>query len=446
MTATFISDFQRYFFIDQPTEDSAWLNFSSKSEDMLKPISERPVDWSLKTPSETTKRKVVKVVIQLFKFVIFPIAVYELTKYILQRIAMSVLLPDQSKILKLFKRIRQSSSRIPSSDSVINLEVYRQRSHDSLTANRYLSKRIIFEKDGKRFDGFLVGHQNNIRNRQWALHINEGQPLEHRLIPSDKEYISLPMFYSMTQFNVLMINPSSIGHSEHQGPLTFKKMAEAQELGLRFIEEVIDADKIMITGRNIIGGGVMSELIKRHEFNRDRHYIALFDRTFDRLSHLASKITGLAILEKILQWIGLEINVTNACKKILSLGHTAIVLQTSVKMDKGPFLKEETIATDGIIPKEDSLAYRLAKSTDIDRSKLYVEGIGKVEHSSLFQINYSKDTLKIVLSSFEMTSSEEEVIEEPADDEVVEFFEDEEALSEEGGSVGEEYAVSTEEE
>jgi len=156
---------------------------------------------------------------------------------------------------------------------------------DRLKNDGYSSKKITICKSGIQYDAVMIGHKSTIDNGKWTLHaLGNGMSME-------MVYDDLPRTNYKKDSNTLLINGPSVGQSG--GWPTRYQLGAGFEAGLQFLEEQVQATHIALHGLSL-GGGMMSEAILQHDFSQGQSkeikYLVISDRTFSRLSDIASKL------------------------------------------------------------------------------------------------------------------------------------------------------------
>lgn len=270
------------------------------------PLRSRPVDFSIGHPPSTKTR--LNQIFTLFKkIIIFPWGTYSLIRYLTQRAIMSIAYPAQSSIFKIpiVQFLRSSHPK----NFFINID-----------KQKATAKRVILERDGIRYEGVSLTHSNTVQNKNWVLYaLGNGCTMESI---SGKEM----KWLFKAGFNILSINGPGIGNSE--GTAVPKTLGLVQELGMRYLEEKVKAETIVLAGYSF-GGATMSEAILSHKFKQRIFYLALRIFTFDTLSNVAKDIIKLpaSFIKKLLLWTDCETGSLEASKKLTQLNIQEVVYQ-----------------------------------------------------------------------------------------------------------------------
>jgi len=245
-----------------------------------------------------------------------------------------------------------------------NLEALNQ-----LEREGYFIKKITICKSGVQYDAAIIGNKKTIGNGKWTLHaLGNGMSME-------MVYDDLPRANYKKGSNTLLINGPSVGQSN--GWPTRYQLGAGFEAGIQFLEEKVQAKHIALHGLSL-GGGMMSEAILNHDFSsglsRGIKYLVISDRTFCKLSDIASNLIGV-VVKPIFYLMGMELDVVKAAKKLSQLGIEQIIIQHD------PFDMRYSLprGDDGVIPSEVSLASRLHREKDL-KNKVFLES-GMITHN-----------------------------------------------------------------
>ncbi|NGX34380.1 MAG: hypothetical protein K1060chlam1_00733 [Candidatus Anoxychlamydiales bacterium] len=349
--------------------------------DFTKPLSKRLADFSIQDKTKWQKLAK-KVIVLTLKIVIFPWGIYELARYIVQRLVMIPLYPAQSRIVRFFIR-----KLMPISEK--DLDLFRKQIAIRMNEQGFLVRHVALEKNGVRYSGMLIGHKDTIANGKWALQATGN--LE--LIEHSAENIA--KIYKDFQVNTLLINGPAVGKSE--GRATPESMGDAQEVGLSFLENALKANKIVIAGRSL-GGASVGQAISKHEFKKDVKYLVVRQMTFDRASNICGKTVRNwsprlgSFVKKVVKWSGCEMDSLAASKKLQELGIKEIIVQATQREIKSHELpKKDDFMTDGPILAHASLGYRLIKEKVVD-NKVFL-GLENAEHMTDSAILAARDEI-----------------------------------------------------
>ncbi len=327
-----------------------WNALRSPKEDLVGPLSQRAPDFSIHDIQPLTwKDTLQKVTLRFLKCtLLFPWGLYDGLNYLTQRLAMTALYPIQSRAVQLLARQKFSTSA---------LDHQRQELTEEFQERGYIVRHVSLEKNGTHYSGLLIGHRETIYNGQWVIQAGgNAQAIE------DSAYLYAPC-YKEQRFNTLLINGPGVGRSEGEAtPLT---MGEAQEIGISFLESAIKAKKIVIAGLSL-GGAAMGQAILLHHFKPDTSYCVIRQVTFDQASRIAGVFASRvwsklrSFTEHLIRWCGAEMDSVLASRKLQQLGiHEVIMQATNKEIPTGTLPTAEDFASDGVIPAEASLGYRL---------------------------------------------------------------------------------------
>ncbi|MBS0616365.1 MAG: hypothetical protein JSR58_07440 [Verrucomicrobia bacterium] len=347
--------YSKYF---NTATDINWESFRSKASDYTTPLSKLPADISVKT-EKSWQELAKQISLVIFKIVIFPLFIYALGKYIIQRILMTPIYPAQSRIVKLFVPMLRTS----------RLDLYRKDVAEKFNKNGNVCRQVVLEKDGNRYSGLLIGTEDKIRNGNWVLQATgNAEPIEH----------SVEIFFNYYQkmgYNVLCINGPSVGKNE--GQATPSEMGDAQQLGILLLETAIKAKKIVIAGRSL-GGAAIGQAILKHEFKEDIRYLVVRQMTFDRASNIVGKFARMIVHSRFeylaalaVTWSGCEMDSVAASKKLQQKKIQEIIIQCSTHEFDPKAPKKEHFQTDGPILFDASLGYTLVEEGITD-NKVFI--------------------------------------------------------------------------
>lgn len=296
-------------------------------------------------------------------------ALHATLRYITQRLIMLPLYLAQSRIIKLLIPDLRTSS----------LNNYRIFLAKNLEQQNFIIRDVVLKKNGTRYSGLLIGSKETISNGQWVLQATgNGEPIEHT---AD----DFALTYNQAKYNVLLINGPSVGKSE--GQATPESMGDAQEIGLRFIEEKLKAKKIVIAGRSL-GAAAVGLAILKHEFKKDISYLVVSQMTFDRASNICAKKAALIFprlgrfVSKIVKWAGCEMDVVASSKKLQMLGIKEVIVQaTHKKIEENKLPTISDFASDTVICVQAALGYALINEKITD-NKIF-RCLEKAEHMTL---------------------------------------------------------------
>ncbi len=324
----------------------------------------------------------------VLKILILPWGIIEGVRYLLGRVAMAMIYPAQSDLVKRYYTDFQAE----------NTDQARLQVFQNLQAKQYAVKHLILEKRGVRYSALIAGHQDYLSNGNWALQaVGNGGTAEAYL----KHYADI---YKAKKQNVLIVNGPSVGRS--QGTAVPSTIGDAQEVGICFLEEVIKAKSITIAGYSL-GGAAVGQAILQHRFKKGIDYTVERNMTFDTLSNIVYSIVSRASQSSFLGYMaaglihfcGLQIDSVAASKKLQELNIQEIIIGATNYLSVRPtfsFRQEfisstntvsktsELFRNDGVIPGEASLGNALV-TQNITAHKSFIGLIGAV-HSDEYQL------------------------------------------------------------
>ena len=300
------------------------------------PISELPVDFSVRTKAQRDWKDIAKDInLIIAKIIIVPWGICSVGHFLLKRFVMSLVYPAQSQVLGCWKRTTDD---------------LRRDTFEKLSVKNYIVRHVVLEKNGVRYSGLLIGHEKTIRNGRWTLHATaNNEPIECHAEEYAKED-------QRCNFNTLLINGPGVGRSE--GWADPETIGDAQEVGLSFLETAIKAKEILLSGFSM-GGAAIGQAILQHKFIGDVHYTVVFQKTFDRLSNMANQTLG-CWAGYLIKWLDLEMDTVQASEKLLDKENIQqIIVQAGP--NRWPTMKvpKEIIEGDGTIPATASLSRTL---------------------------------------------------------------------------------------
>lgn len=273
------------FFPENGSSPNNWDRFQ---------ISAAQTDFSI-TP--TLGATVQKIALFVMKIVLFPWGLYELTKAIVDRVAMAIVYPAQHLDKKNLSQLKIGWRHF---------------------AETTISRDLTLEKNGIRYNGLLAAKQETISNGKWALFATGNATcFEHAFLSNTHQS------YFNAGYNVLYVNGPGVGESE--GGATVERIGDAQEVGISFLETALKAKRIVLAGHSL-GGAAIGLAVRQHEFKPDVNYLAIRMMTFDRLSHIATKLVG-CIAGFAIRFFGLEMDSVEASKTLADNHIREIVLQ-----------------------------------------------------------------------------------------------------------------------
>lgn len=286
------------------------------------------------------------------KVSLLPRTIHDAIKWVVQRGIMSKLYPAQNSLKKLIISKFQNG----------HLDEARAKVALEMKANNYVVRHINLQKNNVQYSAMLIGHQNTIENGQWVLQATGND------WPIEKVASKFAEKYYEVGYNLLMVNGPGVGRSE--GAATPKSIGDAQEVGIRFLEEMIDAKKIIIAGYSL-GGAAVGMAILEHNFapNLDkRKYLVIRQMTFDRTSNIFRNYAHILypklkpIVKQLVIWADCEMDSVAASKKLEEISIPECIIQAG---------NEQSFSHDGMIPLRSTLGYRLIKEKISGKTKTF---------------------------------------------------------------------------
>ena len=322
-----------------------WNAFRSTQEELrLGPLT---ADFTIDNRScwKTCK----KVALAILKIILFPWILYEGIRYLFQRLAMAALYPAQSAILK--------SCILPEMKTEA-LDIARIH-----VPPGSIIRHIKLVKDGISYSGLLMGSPGTIENGKWVLQATgNAQPIEY----SESYFHD----YQSTGYNLLMVNGPGVGRSE--GTATAESLGHPQEIALTYLEQVIQATRIVLSGFSL-GAGAISQAIKEHDFQFETtKYLVIQQMTFDSTANVAHKFLShrntcctsclAPIARCIIQWTGLNVDNTDASRRLLELEIPEVIIQAGNSVG---------FQHDGVIPAEATHARTVLQEQMVAHKYIY---------------------------------------------------------------------------
>ena len=240
-------------------------------------------------------------------------AFHETIRYIVQRIAMIIAYPAQSTLFSFFVE-EFSNSQLE--------EIRETAPADSGEISR---RHFYLRHKGVSYSAIAVSYSDFENN--WVLHApGNGQPIEH--IYRDKS-----SQYSRKGYHSLFVNSAGVGLSGGEANPT--TMADAQEAGLLFLKNHLEARKIRVVGHSI-GGGAAGLMMARLPKRTTEDISLIRTKTFNRLSTTAYYflLNNLEVpkaiaffVPYIVKWAGLEIDSVKASRKIGEMDYPETIIQ-----------------------------------------------------------------------------------------------------------------------
>lgn len=235
-------------------------------------------------------------------------------------------------------------------------------------------------KEGIEYKAYAAMKQFSESSTPWVL-VGGGN-----CESADNSFIQKAAFFHERGFNVLYVDRVGIDRWP-----TIYRMGSGLEVGLQFLETVVNAKKILLYGFSL-GGARMAKMISEHDFKKDRKYMVWSDLTFDRLSHFAAHIAStfvgsilsFKLVGPILSLLGIELDGVAAAKSLQTLKIPHIITQSfeyrETVLDDDSIREEKKPCDDGTIPGEVSLFAALKKENIADTKLTQCYGSKQVRH------------------------------------------------------------------
>lgn len=290
--------YDHFFPIDGQSPDD-WSAFKKcdLSLEIIQP------DLSMTTATNWTDT-VKKISSWITKIIIFPWGLYESLQFGMRWAIMRFVLPAQE--------LKTSE-----------LEAFRIELSRALMATRnYVARDLILEKDGTRYSALLFGNHLTMGNRKWALYSGGNNTTLETTFLSDSLFPFL-----VAGYNVLVVNGPNVGKSE--GWASCEKIADAQELGLKFLESAVKAKNIVLAGHSL-GAAAIGLAALQHDFKPEINYLVLRMMTFSRLTDIVRKVVAIFLknlfsdewakliahfVADVVKWSGSEMDSIKASQK-----------------------------------------------------------------------------------------------------------------------------------
>ena len=347
---------------DARAKQPDFSSLNSSEAELKSSVKRLPVDFSVQNSSPKDYRETLKKIqLSVLQVFLLPWGLYELSRFIIQRLIMIPMYPAQSTLATTV--IGMGVFAITSE----GLDEWRAHTGDALNKQGCV-RHVVLEKDGVRYSGLLIGHRDTISNGNWV--IQAGGNLEFM----EHSAAEMAATYRRYGYNTLLVNGPAVGKS--WGHATPQSMGEAQRLGIQFLETALRAKRLVLAGRSL-GGAAIGQAILQHDFKKDIDYLVVRQMTFDTSSHICSKVVAQAFpaleswVASLVKWAGVEMDSVAASRKLQDLGITEVIVQASSKEVKvGTIPDVSDFQTDGPIIAEASLGYRLVKE-GITRHKVF---------------------------------------------------------------------------
>jgi len=312
-----------------------------------------------------TESKVWRIAKIIFSVLIFPVGIY----YLLHAIAgkVSPILPATNPSLLM---------------GAPKNWLYTERQRISFPPGKenLKYKRITIKVDGYKIDTVIMINPSSNKNKRWVIKSNgNGEFYEEELLSKAS---SFKRILSGLDANGIVFNYPGVGSST--GMPNRDAMAKAYKAILRFLTDKKNgagATEIIGYGYSI-GGGVQGEALNTHKLCDGVKHAFVKDRTFADLASTGSHIVGGClghIAEFFIRLSGWNISPTKSSRKLKVL---EIILQGVDGNPREQNFIELTAKnahlikkSDGVIPKEGSLAMHILKGQKYSKTNKHILGI-----------------------------------------------------------------------
>lgn len=215
-------------------------------------------------------------------------------------------------------------------------------------------KRIAIKVDGYVVDAMIMGRESTLGNGRWILASNGNfECYEQKLLSCS----NFRRIVSLLNANALLFNYPGVGASS--GMPNRWAMRNTYIAMLEFLRK-IGATEVIGYGQSL-GGAVQGDALKEYQLDKRISYVFVKNRTFSDLSTLVSLIFNrfIGFLVKILGW-----NIDSVHSSSSLKAHEIIMATTDYK--------GEIAESDGVIPREASLATALLKNKRFPYRKAFI--------------------------------------------------------------------------
>jgi len=360
-----------------PFEQTGWDDFrnrfSTPAADLAKPLSELPADYSRGTVASSWRDTACKIGRIVLMIILFPWGLYAGTKYLFQRLIMTIVFPLQSDAacFKPYKReiLDRFRQRIQPNLNRTHIVEITPGTFIEGMKSPYLVRQIILEKEGRRYRALMIVTAHSLKCRNWVLHApGNGIPIEY----CAEHYAR---YYTQDQnANLLIVQGPGAGGNDGEVPTT--DLGEPCELALSCIETHFKAKNIILSGHSL-GGASIGQAIKQHTFNTKKYnYIVVRQMTFDSTGNMGYRWVGFnkwftcsclgRMAEWLVKWTDCHIDNVEASRILQEKQIVEIIIQAG---------------EDEVIPQEAFLSQAL-QAEGITGSKLF-EFIPNARHAAM---------------------------------------------------------------
>ncbi len=285
------------------------------------------IRYVLDTKTHADKGKALALLI--LKTIILPWGICACIKHLVQRAVMIAVHPGQNWIRLMSSEERKSAK----TQEQFLLKMHRE--HPDVV------KPIVLKKNGVEYSGWMLTNPKNTAKGNWIL-----QGVQSYQTAEDAVYdILMNDTHINPEFNVLVMNPPGVGHS--QGTSTPETLGEVQELALTFLEEPMQAKNIAMIGRSL-GGAGMGVATLNHTFKTDSiNYVSIPQLTFGSLAHLSQEMMRTmapcltTIAFPLIRSIGFKMDAVEGFRRLAELDIPVCVINR--KNSTGEYIHDDVI-------------------------------------------------------------------------------------------------------
>ncbi len=250
----------------------------------------------------------------------------------------------------------------------------------SQLVNRYKDgewklKRISIQVDDWALDATIVGKPSTLNNGTWLLFVpGSDKCCESTLLNQERD---LPAILEQIEGNGIYFNYPGVAGSEGVAP-NKETLAKACRAVLRFLEDDVEAKRIVCHGYSL-GGGALGSALEEHPLKDDVRYCCVYDHSFSDAAAVASAQMNSSLAGLVLKSLGWNLDAVNSTKKLKA---QQIVIQTvdSTKLPQGSNYMDlndpKLLVSDGsAIQPEATLAYALLNDPHRPKERQQIIGV-----------------------------------------------------------------------
>lgn len=311
-----------------------------------------------------TENKTSKIAKQIFSYLFFPIAIYNLLHSLLGKF----IIPTSSSSKTGYDEKALTEERLKILDN-----------------REFNYKRLTLEVDGYKIDTLLMGKPDNLSNGRWIL-VSQGAEDYYETSLSSSSSNDVKTIMGKLNSNAIFFNYPKTS----SGMPNRYVMAKAHITILNFLENKVNATEIIDYSQSL-DAGIQSDALKDHELKKDIKYVFVKSRTFSNLSsessHYYNRFIGFII--KILGW---NLDCQASSRK---LNAPEIILQKADVERSREITKTDNISNDGVIFPEASLAKALLDDPTYPKENKVFLGIEENYNDPLNETTTQKLTEEI---------------------------------------------------